>query len=94
MPVHKKGWGCTDTGAGDGNRTRMTSLEGWSSTIELHPRGGTRRHRHQVAYRLPGTYRRATARTENIIGTVGCPAGSRYRPSGPPSMDENRANIS
>src|ERR1700676_2859840 len=25
-------------GAGDGNRTRMTSLEGWSSTIELHPR--------------------------------------------------------
>ena len=24
-------------GAGDGNRTRMTSLEGWSSTIELHP---------------------------------------------------------
>ena len=25
------------TGAGDGNRTRVTSLEGWSSTIELHP---------------------------------------------------------
>jgi hypothetical protein len=24
--------------AGDGNRTRTTSLEGWSSTIELHPR--------------------------------------------------------
>ena len=24
--------------AGDGNRTRMTSLEGWSSTIELRPR--------------------------------------------------------
>ena len=24
-------------GAGDGNRTRVTSLEGWSSTIELHP---------------------------------------------------------
>jgi hypothetical protein len=23
--------------AGDGNRTRMTSLEGWGSTIELHP---------------------------------------------------------
>jgi integrase len=23
--------------ADDGNRTRMTSLEGWSSTIELHP---------------------------------------------------------
>lgn len=25
------------TGAGDGNRTHMTSLEGWSSTTELHP---------------------------------------------------------
>ena len=24
-------------GAGDENRTRVTSLEGWSSTIELHP---------------------------------------------------------
>src|SRR4051794_25333027 len=33
--------GAVDTemrGAGDGNRTRMTSLEGWGSTIELHPR--------------------------------------------------------
>jgi hypothetical protein len=29
-------------GAGDGNRTRMTSLEGWSSTIELRPQ---RRHK-------------------------------------------------
>ena len=26
-------------GAGDGNRTRIASLEGWGSTIELHPRG-------------------------------------------------------
>ena len=25
-------------GAGDGNRTHATSLEGWDSTIELHPR--------------------------------------------------------
>ena len=24
-------------GAGDGNRTHVISLEGWSSTIELHP---------------------------------------------------------
>ena len=24
-------------GAGDGNRTRVISLEGWSSTIELRP---------------------------------------------------------
>src|SRR5689334_6623905 len=33
--------GCPDgrlnSGAGDGNRTRVASLEGWSSTIELHP---------------------------------------------------------
>ena len=25
------------SGAGDGNRTHTTSLEGWGSTIELHP---------------------------------------------------------
>ena len=25
-------------GAGEGNRTLMTSLEGWGSTIELRPR--------------------------------------------------------
>ena len=28
---------CAKDGAGDGNRTRTTSLEGWGSTIELHP---------------------------------------------------------
>ena len=28
--------------AGDGNRTRMTSLEGWGSAIELHPHAGYR----------------------------------------------------
>ena len=27
-------------GAGDGNRTHATSLEGWNSTIELHPHSG------------------------------------------------------
>ena len=26
------------SGAGDGNRTHTTSLEGWDSTVELHPR--------------------------------------------------------
>src|SRR5262249_17923689 len=26
-----------EPGAGDGNRTHVASLEGWSSTIELHP---------------------------------------------------------
>src|SRR5699024_5186646 len=34
-------------GAGDGNRTRTTSLEGWGSTIELHP--------HADPDPLPGT---------------------------------------
>jgi hypothetical protein len=28
------------SGAGEGNRTLMTSLEGWGSAIELRPRGG------------------------------------------------------
>ena len=26
-----------NSGAGDGNRTHAASLEGWNSTIELHP---------------------------------------------------------
>src|SRR6476469_4699866 len=29
--------GTANAGAGDGNRTHVASLEGWSSTIELHP---------------------------------------------------------
>ena len=31
-------WELTGFGAGDGNRTHVASLEGWSSTTELHPR--------------------------------------------------------
>lgn len=38
-------------GAGDGNRTRTTSLEGWGSAIELHPR----------ASRLPGRAQQISA---------------------------------
>jgi hypothetical protein len=30
----------TFCGAGTGNRTRVSSLEGWCSTIELHPHNG------------------------------------------------------
>jgi hypothetical protein len=49
-------------GAGEGNRTLMTSLEGWGSAIELRPhrpsqqRGASLRRPGQsrVAYRLPG----------------------------------------
>src|SRR4051794_13385738 len=39
--------------AGDGNRTRMTSLEGWSSTIELRPQQPPNHRLTPVAYRLP-----------------------------------------
>ena len=35
-------------GAGDGNRTHATSLEGWGSTVELHPRNAPDK---QSAYR-------------------------------------------
>jgi integrase len=47
LPGHQ---GCdqrVSAGAGEGNRTLMTSLEGWGSAIELRPRG-TRPH--AVAY--------------------------------------------
>ena len=50
--------------AGDGNRTRTTSLEGWSSTIELRPQRPPERLNARptpVAYRLPPR-RRATSR--------------------------------
>ncbi len=30
-------WVLSNCGAGEGNRTLATSLEGWGSTIELHP---------------------------------------------------------
>jgi hypothetical protein len=38
-------------GAGEGNRTLMTSLEGWGSAIELRPRCELAA---TVAYRVPG----------------------------------------
>ena len=38
LPILKR----RSVGAGDENRTRMTSLEGWGSAIELHPRAGIR----------------------------------------------------
>lgn len=43
-PTHRLEGGCSIQlsykriyGAGEGNRTLVTSLEGWRSTIELHP---------------------------------------------------------
>ena len=38
--VAETNWRAFRLGAGDGNRTHVTSLEGWSSTIELHPHAG------------------------------------------------------
>jgi hypothetical protein len=40
-------------GAGEGNRTPITSLEGWSSTIELHPHAGVWSGREDLNLRPP-----------------------------------------
>jgi hypothetical protein len=50
---------CGNSGAGDGNRTRMTSLEGWGSTIELRPRDlpGRSKHRQLVTGSVPARTR-------------------------------------
>jgi hypothetical protein len=40
-------------GAGEGNRTPITSLEGWSSTIELHPHVGFWSGREDLNLRPP-----------------------------------------
>src|SRR5262245_43476003 len=53
-------WGVA-CGAGDGNRTRMTSLEGWSSAIELHPR--------LAVYRRMRTTWRASDLGSGVLGT-------------------------
>src|SRR3546814_12190418 len=42
-PTLRAGSASRSPGAGDGNRTRTTSLDGWGSTIELHPRSEERR---------------------------------------------------
>ncbi|GEM_PF-1892736 len=45
LQAHKK----RKTGAGDGNRTHTTSLEGWDSAIELHPHKSLRTVRRESA---------------------------------------------
>lgn len=62
------------TGAGDGNRTRMASLEDWNSTIELRPPNDTR----SVLIDLP-TVKRHVIRTRS-------PCGESSR--SPPTPDE------
>ena len=58
-------------GAGDGNRTRMTSLEGWGSAIELRPRYGSRRRLQHTGRSAPGSRR--------------CSAPPTYPPDSPAS---------
>ena len=83
--------------AGDGNRTRMASLEGWGSTIELRPRGGggssrIRLGRHRVAYRVGGgvTAQRSPPRYGRGLGHRVCrPVARRSAPRlnvGPPRL--------
>ena len=45
-------------GAGDGNRTHAASLEGWNSTIELHP------HQH------PADNANKFYQKENLLSTI------------------------
>ena len=56
--------------AGDGNRTRMTSLEGWSSTIELRPQQPPNHRLTPVAYRLPRHRRHSRAPRGGPSGIV------------------------
>src|ERR1017187_11002955 len=57
-------------GAGEGNRTLMTSLEGWRSAIELRPRarrepldGSPGRHRQRTGYGIPAPNREGSIQT-------------------------------
>jgi hypothetical protein len=78
--------------ADDGNRTRMASLEGWGSTIELHPRGRSAQAEQAscVGYRLapvPARQPQAAAKQTQAISPIGpvfhpgwpphCPFGTR-----------------
>jgi Phage integrase family len=58
--------------AGDGNRTRMTSLEGWGSTIELRPRD------------LPGAARsKSTGRSSSVAYRLAAPSRTVVDPPRP-----------
>jgi hypothetical protein len=74
-----------ERGAGDGNRTRMSSLEGWGSTIELRPRDppGTAPPAGQGPARVrssPVAYRLATAARTAATGTAATGTAAIARP--------------
>ena len=53
-PLAHNLFNCT---AGDGNRTHVSSLEGWCSTIELHPRAQNRNRTSDTRIFSPLLYR-------------------------------------
>src|SRR6202000_2989969 len=56
-------------GAGDGNRTRVASLEGGSSTIELHPLASSRpRHLISADRRAASEHRRSASYVQSHQG--------------------------
>ena len=55
-------------GAGEGNRTLMTSLEGWSSAIELRPRA-----RRGLLGQPPGWHRQRTGNGTAALNCRGVP---------------------
>ena len=79
------------TGAGDENRTRMTSLEGWGSAIELHPRfrddlEPLRRSCITESGRQDSNLRSSAPKADALAATL-----RPGRPAGPNVRDECRA---
>src|SRR3569833_2413188 len=64
-------------GAGDGNRTRVASLEDWGSTIELRPRSRLRRRAERASRRHPRSVpvRSTTPRTRRARPINVTPSG-------------------
>jgi hypothetical protein len=63
-------------GAGEGNRTLMTSLEGWGSAIELRPRRGS-----AARCSVPGSrWSRRGCRIHHLVGTWVLSAACRRVP--------------
>jgi hypothetical protein len=73
-------------GAGDENRTRMASLEGWGSAIELHPRSAVESKRltfrpFTESGRQDSNLRSSAPKADALAATLrpGCPAQPNVR---------------
>jgi hypothetical protein len=78
------------TRAGEGDRTLTTSLEGWGSTIELHPRGRNRKRIRRRAGRIrtDGLLLPKQARCQAAPQPVSCDCVTpQHRPSHPTVTD-------